>query len=62
MEYNRTMSKSSTSKELDKIAEFLKNGGDYNNYEEYLDKILGTGLKERDLEAEEMFERKHREE
>jgi hypothetical protein len=42
------------------IASEMKKGKDVAHLETLLDKILGTGLSERDLEAEEAWEKAHR--
>lgn len=52
---------SSTVHKFDSIASKLKNGANYNDFEDELNFLLGTKLEERDLEAEEIFERKNRE-
>ncbi len=44
-------------KDLDEIAEKLKAGGKYEDYSEDLDRLLGTGMVERDPEVEEIFEK-----
>ncbi len=43
------------------IAKMLEQGADYQSYEKELDILLGTGLSDRDEEAEEIYERGHRE-
>jgi hypothetical protein len=48
-------------KDFSTIAKDLQDGGNYLDYEEAIDKLLGTGLTERDSEAEEIYERGHRE-
>ena len=48
---------SKVSKVLAKIAKKLSNGGKYLDYEKELDKVLGTELKERDVQAEGDWER-----
>jgi hypothetical protein len=47
---------------FDDIAKKLKDGADYDSFKDALDKMLGTELPERDLELEERFERKNRQE
>jgi hypothetical protein len=45
---------------LDTIAASLKRGADYASYDKVIDKLLGTELADRDLEAEEAFELNNR--
>lgn len=45
---------------LDNIADSLKRGANYEAYDKEIDKILGTEMQERDLEAEEAFELNNR--
>ncbi len=42
--------------ELDNIADSLKRGADYASYDKVIDRLLGTEMQDRDLEAEETFE------
>jgi hypothetical protein len=46
---------------FDSIASSLKKGKSYSTYDEEIDKLLGTEMEDRDLEAEEIYERGHRE-
>jgi hypothetical protein len=46
---------------FDNIASSLKKGEDYKDYDSEIDKLLGTEMTERDAEAEEIYERGHRE-
>jgi hypothetical protein len=47
---------------LDTIADALKHGANYASYDKEIDRLLGTELNDRDLEAEEAFELNNRRE
>lgn len=52
----RVANNKNLNKNLDEIAEKLKNGGKYEDLSEEIDRLLGTGMVERDSEVEGIFE------
>lgn len=53
---SRAVNNNKINKSLDEIAEKLKNGKKYEDLSEEIDRLLHTGLVERNTEAEEIFE------